>query len=117
MTNSFDQLPPEMRARLEQILANNQQVPGSVPIQQPPAGMELSMDGSQFVPQKQPQPQPQPQAEKPPTLAQHVVALRHEVAHLNQQVAAMGQVLEAVGGAVGQIYAALHQGTGDGADF
>ena len=73
------------------------------------------------VPQAAPSPQSQrdgvireaPAApiQRPPSLMDHVVALRQEVAAMrqematvSQQVAAAGQVTEAVGGAVGQLY-------------
>ena len=44
---------------------------------------------------------------RPPSLMEHTIALRQEVASLTQQVAAMGQVVEAVGGAVGEMYQQL----------
>ena len=50
-----------------------------------------------------PAPSPAPIA-KPPSLMDHVIALRQEVAQLSQQVAAQSQVTEAVGNAVGAIY-------------
>ena len=55
---------------------------------------------------------PQPQAVvRPPSLMDHTIALRqevadmrNEVANMSQQVTAMGQVVEAVGQAVGSLY-------------
>ena len=44
-----------------------------------------------------------------PSLMDHTIALRQEVAALRQEVAAVGQVTEAVGNAVGQIYSAFFQ--------
>ena len=81
MTNSLENLPPEMQARLAQIM------------QQAQAG---------GAPQAPPMPAPKPV--KPPSLMDHVIALRQEVNALSQQIAANSQVVEAVGGAVGQLY-------------
>ena len=47
----------------------------------------------------------------PPSLMDHTIALRQEVASMSQQVAAMGQVVDAVGQAVGQLYAMFQQQT------
>ena len=41
---------------------------------------------------------------RPPSLMDHIIALRQEVAELRQQVHASAQVTEAVGNAVGQMY-------------
>ena len=56
--------------------------------------------------QAQPQQQPQQQApiQRPPTLMDHTVALRQEVAALRQELHAVAQVTDAVGQAVGQLY-------------
>ena len=88
MTNAMDNLPPEMKERLAQIMAQAQQAPAESPHQaaiQPPTP-------------------PTPPAPKPPSLMDHVIALRQEVNALNQQVSANSQVVEAVGNAVGQLY-------------
>ena len=88
-------LPPEMQQRIAEIIAKAKE---------------------NAVPQTAPSPQSQrPEApapiQRPPSLMDHVVALRQEVAAMrqematmSQQVAAAGQVTEAVGGAVGQLY-------------
>ena len=81
MTNSIENLPPEMQARLAQIMQQSQ------------------ANGA-----AQPPPIPAPKPVKPPSLMDHVIALRQEVHALSQQVAANSQVVEAVGGAVGQLY-------------
>ena len=81
MTNSLENLPPEMQARLAQIM-QQAQAGGAPP----------------------PPPQAPPKTVKPPSLMDHVIALRQEVHALSQQVAANSQVVEAVGGAVGQLY-------------
>ena len=95
MTNqNISNLPPELQARIAQILQGSQQ-------QQPAA-------------EEAPAPKPVPQ----PSLMDHTIALRqevadmrNEVANMNQQVAAMGQVVDAVGQAVGQLYAMFQQQT------
>jgi len=95
MTNqNISNLPPELQARIAQILQGSQQ--------QQPAVEET------------PAPKPVPQ----PSLMDHTIALRqevtdmrNEVASMNQQVAAMGQVVDAVGQAVGQLYAMFQQQT------
>ena len=43
-------------------------------------------------------------APRPPSLMDHIIALRQEVAELRQQVHASAQVTEAVGQAVGSMY-------------
>lgn len=86
-----DGLPPEMQARIAQIIEGAKQ--------------------KAAAPQ---QPQPQPEAApvvRQPNLMDHVIALRQEVAVLRQQVDAMAQVTEAVGNAVGQLYNMFHQQT------
>ena len=97
MTNiNTEGLPPEMQARIAEIIekakANAVQPVGSTPA--------AAMVGQQAPP-----------APRPPSLMDHVIALRGEVSELrnevlnmSQQVAAAGQVTEAVGNAVGQLY-------------
>ena len=80
-------LPPEMQQRIAQIMAQAQQP-------QPAA-----------APAK-----PAPPA-KQPSLMDHTIMLRQEVAQLSQQIAAQGQVVEAVGQAVGQLYQMFCQQT------
>ena len=48
---------------------------------------------------------------RPPSLMDHIIALRQEVAELRQQVHASSQVTEAVGNAVGQMYQMFQQQT------
>ena len=87
MTNpNISNLPPEMQVRIAQIIQGAQQ----------PQAQEQA-----------PAPKPAPQ----PSLMDHTIALRQEVASMNQQVAAMGQVVDAVGQAVGQLYAMFQQQT------
>ena len=86
MTNSpnIDNLPPEMQARLAEIMQQAQA--GTVQPEAP-------------APQQAPPPAP-----RPPSLMDHVIALRQEVNQLSQQVAAAARVTEAVGNAVGEMY-------------
>ena len=84
-----DGLPPEMQARIAQIIEQAKTNVVAAPAQQPAA----------------------PLAPKPPTLMDHVILLRQEVDVLNQKIDAMGQVTEAVGNAVGQLYQMFHQQT------
>jgi len=83
---SIENLPPEMQERIAQIMNQAQQ------------------------PQPQAAPAPAP-ITKPPSLMDHTIALRQEVAALSQQLAAIGQVVEATGQAVGQLYAMFHEQT------
>lgn len=103
MSNTnLQNLPPEMQARLAQIMANAQN--------QPPAP-ESPHQAAIAQPQQQVAPKTEAPIAKPPSLMDHTIALRQEVAVLNQQVAAMGQVVDAVGQAVGQLYAMFQQQT------
>lgn len=94
MNVNTEGLPPEMQQRIAEIIAKAKE---------------------NAVPQAAPSPQSQraeaTAIQRPPSLMDHVVALRQEVAAMrqematvSQQVAAAGQVTEAVGGAVGQLY-------------
>ena len=96
MSNALENLPPEMQARLAQIMANAQQG------QAPAAPAE----------QQAPQERPVVPNTKPPSLMDHVIALRQEVAAMRQEVHASAQVCEAVGNAVGQLYAMFQPSAG-----
>jgi len=87
--NNIENLPPEMQARLAEIMAK-----GQLGASQPAAP-----------------PQAPPPAPRPPSLMDHVIALRQEVNQLSQQVEASARVTEAVGNAVGQMYAMFQQQT------
>ena len=78
MNVSTEGLPPEMQARIAEIVEKAKA--GAPPVQAPAP------------------------APRPPSLMDHVIALRQEVAQLGQMVQAQGQVTEAVGNAVGQMY-------------
>ena len=75
-----DGLPPEMQARIAEII---EKAKATAPQQQP---------------------QPQAPIQRPPTLMDHTIALRQEVAALRQELNAVAQVTDAVGQAVGQLY-------------
>ena len=84
----MNQLPPEMQARIDEIVNQAKQ-------QQAPVAPE------------RPAAPPVRQA----SLMDHTIALRREVAQLTQMVQAQGQVTEAVGQAVGQLYQMFCQQT------
>ena len=93
-----DGLPPEMQARIAEIIEK----------------------AKATAPQAQPQQQADAPIQRPPTLMDHTVALRQEVASARQQLEAQGQVVEAVGNAVGQLYQMFQvqtQPTNRGANF
>lgn len=97
MNENFQKLPPELQARINSIV-NQAASQGNVPAAQAPGPTQAA-----GMPPQQMQPA-QPPAPRPPSLMDHVVALRQEVAELRNQVAAIGQVTEAVGNAVGELY-------------
>lgn len=107
MSEAFTKLSPELQARIASIVAGNAPAQPSAPTQPAPVA----------APQPQPQqvaaPQQPQQAivPKPPSLMDHLIALRQETAALRQEVEGLRQtvsansdVVEAVGQAVGQIY-------------
>ena len=77
MNSAMQNLPPEMQERINQLVAGAR------------AG--------------QPAQAPSP-ITRPPSLMDHTIALRQEVAQLSSQVVAMGQVMEGVGQLVGELY-------------
>ena len=83
-------LPPEMQARIADIIEKAK----ASAIQ--PVGVQAPVA---------------PPAPRPPSLMDHIIALRQEVAELRQQVHASAQVTEAVGNAVGQMYQMFQQQT------
>ena len=101
-SNALENLPPEMQARLAQIMASGQ-------------GAVMSGDGPPPQQTQAPQAPPAP-IQKPPSLMDHLLALRqevdmmrHEMAQLNQTIEANSNVVEAVGQAVGTIYQMFQQ--------
>ena len=95
MNVSTEGLPPEMQARIAEIIEKAKA--GAAPVGTTP---QAAMVGQQAPP-----------APRPPSLMDHVIALRQEVAQLGQMVQAQGQVTEAVGNAVGQMYAMFQHQT------
>ena len=93
MTNALENLPPEMQERLAQIMAGQQAVGNAPAAPTPPAPVAapgLVNPGSL--------------APRPPSLMDHIIALRQEVAQLKTQVDANSNVVDAVGQAVGTLY-------------
>lgn len=83
MNNSqFSSLPPELQQRIVDIIGGAQ---------------------PQTKQEEAPAPQPAPPV-RPPSLMDHTIALRQEVAQMSQQLVAMGKVVEAVGVATGELY-------------
>ena len=105
MTNTnMENLPPEMQARIAQIIAGAQATVPTEPV-------------APVAPQRPLAVAPKPVA-KVPSLMDHTMALRQEVADMRnegslmtQRVEVIGQVTEAVGNAVGQLYAMFHEQT------
>mgnify|MGYP001218505205 FL=1 len=89
-----DGLPPEMQARIAQIIEGAKQKHSEAPAPAAQAPGPLAA-----APVKQ------------PTLMDHVLMLRQEVAQLQQQQQAIAQVVDAVGQAVGQLYAMFQSQT------
>ena len=95
MSNTIENLPPEMQARLAAIMAGQQQgnAPAAPTVPDPVAAPS----------------QPAAPIVRPPSWMDHVIALRQEVAEMRQQVAATSDVVEAVGQAVGSLYQMFQQ--------
>ena len=90
-SEAIQNLPPEMQQRLAEIMQKQQQT-GQVPTPPP--------------------------VQKPPSLMDHLIALRQEVAAMRQEMAQLGAivnansgVVEGVGQAVGEIYQMFQQTT------
>ena len=99
-----DGLPPEMQARIAQIIEGaKQKAVAAHAAQQGP--------DAEYVAAPESPHQAAIAAPKPPNLMDHTIALRQEVAAMRQQLDAVGQVTEAVGQAVGQLYAMFQQQT------
>lgn len=93
MSEALNNLSPEMQARLAQIMA----------------GQNPNAPQQQAAPEPPPAPAP---VVKPPSLMDHVIALRQEVAALRQESAAQSNVVDAVGQAVGQLYQMFQPSSG-----
>ncbi len=92
MSDALSKLTPEMQQRLAAIVAGQQQQ-AQAPAQPAPMAHDQRVAAAAPTP-----------VTKPPSLMDHVIALRQEVAGLRQQVAANSDVVDAVGQAVGQLY-------------
>ena len=90
-----DGLPPEMQARIAQIIEGAK-------------ASQVGVGAPQAPVVNSPAPPPAP-VQRTPSLIEHTIALRQEVDALRQQTAALAQVTDAVGQAVGQIYNAFFQ--------
>lgn len=94
MTNiNTEGLPPEMQARIAEIIE------------------KAKSNAIQPVTQQAPVAPPAAPIARPPSLMDHIIALRQEVDALRNEVHATAQVTEAVGNAVGQMYAMFQQQT------
>jgi len=96
-------LPPEMQARIADIIekakANAiQPMAPAAPTQPGPVPAQGLQNAGALAP-------------RPPSLMDHIIALRQEVDALRQQVNASAQVTEAVGQAVGSMYQMFQQQT------
>ena len=104
MTNiNTEGLPPEMQQRIAEIIekakANAvQPMAPAAPTQPGPVAAQGLQNPGALAP-------------RPPSLMDHIIALRQEVAELRQQVHASAQVTEAVGQAVGSMYQMFQQQT------
>tara|TARA_R110002012_G_scaffold272249_2_gene457727 strand:+ start:378 stop:761 length:384 start_codon:yes stop_codon:yes gene_type:complete len=98
-----DGLPPEMQARIAQIIegAKQKAIAQHQPLPESPHQAAIAQPAAPVAP-------PAPPV---PNLMDHTISLRQEVAALSQQVAAMGQVVEACGQAVGAMYSMFQQQT------
>ena len=98
-----DGLPPEMQARIAQIIegAKAKAVAAHQHLPESPHQAAIAQPAAPVAP-------PAPPV---PNLMDHTISLRQEVAALSQQVTAMGQVVEACGQAVGAMYGMFQQQT------
>jgi hypothetical protein len=94
MTNvNTEGLPPEMQQRIAEIIE------------------KAKANAIQPVTQQAPAAPPAAPIARPPSLMDHIIALRQEVDQLRHEVHATAQVTEAVGNAVGNMYQMFQQQT------
>jgi len=105
MNENFQALPPELQERINNIVNQAAQNQAAAAVA-PAAPAAPTSPAPVAAPQQQQAP-----VVRPPSLMDHVIALRQEVAELRKQVNAVGQVSEAVGNAVGQMYAMFQEQT------
>ena len=111
MEVNTDGLPPEMQERIAQIIEGAKQK-AAVAIQEGQVGVtHPAAQVGQVTPTPPPKNGVPRLAQRQPSLMDHTIQLRQEVAALSQQVTAMGQVVEACGQAVGAMYAMFQQQT------
>ena len=98
-SEALQALPPHMQQRLAEIMQQQQAAPASP---QTPAAPQV----------------------KPPSLMDHLIALRQEVAAMRQEMAQLGAivnansgVVEGVGQAVGEVYQMFQQTSNPGATY
>ena len=97
MTNiNTEGLPPEMQQRIADIIEK-----AKANAIQPAAPAAPTQPGPVAAPGLQ---NPGALAQRPPSLMDHIIALRQEVDQLRNEVRATAQVTEAVGQAVGSMY-------------
>ena len=103
-----DGLPPEMQARIAQIIEGAK---AKAIAQHQSQHLPESPHQAAIAPPAAPPAPVAPPAPPTPNLMDHTIALRQEVAALSQQMTAMGQVVEACGQAVGSLYSMFQQQT------
>jgi len=115
-SEALKNLPPEMQQRLAEIMQQQQSAAGVTPTPQRPLA-PTPVEPAPIV--------------KPPSLMDHLIALRGEVAEMRNEVGAMRQemanlgatveansnVVEAVGQATGQIYQMFQQTPSQGTTY
>ena len=96
---NIENLPPELQARLAAIVAQGQATTAAAPAA-PAQPAPVAATG-----------QPAQPVVRPPSLMDHVIAMRQDIAELQASINAMAQVTDAVGNAVGQLYSMFHEQT------
>ena len=100
-----DGLPPEMQERIAQIIEGAKQKANAAATAAPSPSFAESPHQAAIAPPTSAPPVRQP------SLMDHTIALRQEVAAMRQEMQALGQVVDAVGQAVGQLYATFQATT------
>ena len=95
---NLENLPPELQARLASIIAQGQG--GAAPAAPTQPEPNAAAPGQLQAP-----------VARPPSLMDHVIAMRQDIAELQASINAMAQVTDAVGNAVGQLYSMFHEQT------
>ena len=95
---NMDGLPPEMQARIAQIIEGAKQK------QAAPAQPGQAIGAEHYQQQAAP-------VAKQPSLMDHMIALRQEVQAMRNELYAVGQVAEACGNATGALYSMFQEQT------